>query len=59
MSRDGYQLFVPQNPCRCCGIEKTSGINLYEMNSERTDKLARNLSLFSKKVSKIVWGMLI
>ncbi|XP_054283056.1 zinc finger protein 675-like [Macrosteles quadrilineatus] len=53
MSKEQFQMFIPQNYCRCCGIEKSSGIDLNVINNDRSDKLTKVLSLLPKKVINI------
>lgn len=51
MAAEGYQLFLPHHLCRCCGIKKTSVINLENTGLDRVDKIMSILTLLPKRVS--------
>uniref|UniRef100_A0A1B6L011 Protein krueppel n=1 Tax=Graphocephala atropunctata TaxID=36148 RepID=A0A1B6L011_9HEMI len=54
MAKVAYQLFLHQHACRCCGMEKSSGIDLQQNpGNDRVEKLMRNLSILPKRVINI------
>lgn len=53
MTNADFPFITETTACRCCGVEKTMGVNLYDADSMRSNLLLKSIALLPKEVIQI------